>query len=166
MRIGSAIEEQVLHEGAYFMEDSSTDNKIASLRQQLETEYATVIKELKGLATNAAPYDSINAHIQHICHYQQQLAQYVSSIEAAQIVSATYARVVAQEREHMSAEEEPGGGLWMLTYEDGFFCSWFTFYASSQEEAIAYARQLIAQLPYEVTHTRLQAYSSGSYIVL
>jgi hypothetical protein len=63
-------------------------------------------------------------------------------------------------------EDESAGGLWMLTYEDGFCCSWFPFYASSREEAISYARQLIAHLPYEVVNARLQAYPCGSSVML
>ena len=49
----------------------------------------------------------------------------------------------------------------MLTYEDGFCCSWFPFYAPSQEEAITYARQLIAQIPYEVINVKLYPYPDG-----
>ena len=65
----------------------------------------------------------------------------------------------------MPTEEEPAGGLWMLTYEDGFASSWFPFYAPSQEEAMAYAQELIEQLPYKAINTKLQAYPGSSKVV-
>ena len=147
------------------MDDPFRQSEIARLRQLLATECQAMVRELTGLITDTIHHDSIYTHMEQISCYQQQLTMYVSNLEAAHIVNATYAQVAEQESRGGSAlipvEDEPAGGIWMLTYEDGFCCSWFPFYAPSQEEAITYARQLIAQIPYEVINVKLYPYPDG-----
>ena len=147
------------------MDDPFRQSEIARLRQLLATECQAMVRELTGLITDTIGHDSIYTHMEQISYYQQQLTMYVSNLEVAHIVNAMYARVAERESRGGSAlvpvEDEPGGGIWMLTYEDGFCCSWFPFYASSQEEAITYSRQLIAQIPYEVMNVKLYPYPDG-----
>jgi len=147
------------------MDDPFCQSEIARLRQQLAAEYQTMVRRLSDPITDPIRHDSIYRHIEQMSCYQQQLTMYVSNLEVAHIVNAMYARVAERESRGGSAlvpvEDEPGGGIWMLTYEDGFCCSWFPFYASSQEEAITYARQLIAQIPYEVMNVKLYPYPDG-----
>ena len=147
------------------MDDPFRQSEIARLRQLLATECQAMVRELTGLITDTIGHDSIYTHMEQISYYQQQLTMYVSNLEVAHIVNAMYARVAERESRGGSAlvpvEDEPGGGIWMLTYEDGFCCSWFPFYASSQEEAITYARQLIAQIPYEIINVKLYPYPDG-----
>ena len=147
------------------MDDPFRQSEIARLRQLLATECQAMMRELTGLITDTIGHDSIYTHMEQISYYQQQLTMYVSNLEAAHIVNATYAQVAERESRGGSVlipvEDEPAGGIWMLTYEDGFCCSWFPFYAPSQEEAITYARQLIAQIPYEVINVKLYPYPDG-----
>ena len=121
------------------MDDPFRQSEIARLRQLLATECQAMVRELTGLITDTIGHDSIYTHMEQISYYQPQLTMYVSNLEAAHIVNATYAQVAEQESRGGSVlipvEDEPAGGIWMLTYEDGFCCSWFPFYAPSQEEA-------------------------------
>ncbi len=147
------------------MDDPFRQSEIARLRQQLAAEYQTMVRRLSDPITDPIRHDSIYTHIEQMSCYQEQLTMYVSNLEVAHIVNAMYAQVAERGSRGASAlvpvEDEPGGGIWMLTYEDGFCCSWFPFYASSQEEAITYARQLIAQIPYEVMNVKLYPYPDG-----
>lgn len=144
------------------MDDPFRQSEIARLRQLLATECQAIVRGLTGLITDTS-HDSIYTHMEQISCYQQQLTMYVSNLEAAHIVNATYAQIAERESRERSVpvEGEPAGGIWMLTYEDGFCCSWFPFYAPSQEEAITYARRLIAQIPYEVINVKLYPYPDG-----
>jgi hypothetical protein len=68
-------------------------SEIARLREQIELECQAAKQGLQGLAV-VASHDSINARMERLWDYRQELAQEVGEQEATKIMYEVYAKVI------------------------------------------------------------------------
>lgn len=68
-------------------------SEVARLMQQIEIECQAAKQGLEGLAI-VASHDSINARMEKLWDYRQELAQEVGEQEATKIMYEAYARVI------------------------------------------------------------------------
>jgi len=68
-------------------------SEVARLMQQIEIECQAAKRGLEGLAI-VASHDSINARMEKLWDYRQELAQEVGEQEATKIMFEVYARVI------------------------------------------------------------------------
>jgi hypothetical protein len=74
-------------------------SEVARLMRQIELEYVAAQRGLKGFASGAANHEFINARVETIGRYHEQLKVLVGESEAI--------KVVAQALEHAGNSEKP-----------------------------------------------------------
>lgn len=65
-------------------------SEVAQLRQKISEEYEAMKRGLTGLAWGSAKHDFINARMQRVDQYHNQLAQYVGEYEATSTICDLY----------------------------------------------------------------------------
>jgi hypothetical protein len=79
--------------GRSSIEKGGIVSEIARLREQIELECQAAKQGLEGLAV-VANHDSINARMERLWDYRQELAQEVGDQEATKIMYEVYKRVI------------------------------------------------------------------------
>ena len=69
-------------------------SEVARLRQLIATEYEAAVRGLTGLAQAAAKHAFIDARMNRVWHYGEQLATHVGEVEATRQVCELYVETI------------------------------------------------------------------------